>query len=70
MNKGARVSTLAMRQAVVCERINVINFFVGRGMRLDANDAAYLWSEAEQTRNEEVVKTVKKWTSNKSCVFS
>lgn len=70
VNKGAKVSTLAMRQAVVCERIDVINFFVSRGMKVDTDDAAYLRSEAEQTGNEEVVETVKKWTSDKSCVVS
>jgi hypothetical protein len=70
VNKGARVSTLAMRAAVVCERIDVIKFFVGRGMKVDADDAEYLRSEAEDTGNEEVIKTVKNWTSDKSCVVS
>ncbi|KAJ8118449.1 hypothetical protein OPT61_g582 [Boeremia exigua] len=70
VNKGAQVSTLAMRQAVVCERIDVMNLFVSRGMKVDADDAAYLRSEAEQTGNEEAIQIVKKWTSNKSCVVS
>lgn len=69
-DKGARVSTLAIRQAVVCERLDVINFFVSRGIKVDADDALYLRSEAEQTGNEEVVEIVKKWTSDKSCVVS
>jgi hypothetical protein len=70
VNKGARLSTLAMRAAVVCERIDVIKFFMGRGFKVDTDDAAYLRSEAEKTGNEEVVETVKKWTSDKSCVVS
>ncbi|KAF3037186.1 hypothetical protein E8E12_001861 [Didymella heteroderae] len=70
VNKGARISTLAMRQAVVCERIDVVKLFIGKGMKVDADDAAYLRNEAEQTQNEEVVEIVKGWTSQRNCVVS
>lgn len=70
VNKGAKVSTLAMRQAVVCERVDIISCFIGTRMKLDVDDAAYIWNEAEQTGNEEVIRAVKKWTSKKSCVVS
>jgi hypothetical protein len=45
VNKSASVSTLAMRQAVVCERIDVIKFFVGRGVEVDADAVKKLRSE-------------------------
>jgi hypothetical protein len=70
VKKGVRVSTLAMRQAVVCERIDVIEFFMSRKMKLDTDDAEYLRNEAEQTGNAAVVELVKEWTSHKSCVVS
>lgn len=70
VNKNARVSMLAIRQAVVCQRVDVLNFFMGRGLRVKPNDAAYLRDEAEHTGSEEVINTVKRWTSDKSCVVS
>ncbi|KAJ4372552.1 hypothetical protein N0V86_007912 [Didymella sp. IMI 355093] len=70
VNRGVSVSTLAMRQAVVCERIDVIEFFVGMGVKVDAEEVDYLRSEAERTGNEEVVEAVKKLRSEKGCVVS
>ena len=70
VGKGARVSTQVMRQAVVCKRVDVIGFFVGRGMKVGKEDVVYLRGEAEQNGNEEVVEAVEKWTSGESCVVS
>ncbi|KAH6642049.1 hypothetical protein C7974DRAFT_372044 [Boeremia exigua] len=64
IEKGVTLSTQAMRQAVVCERVDVIKFFVDRGVDGDADDAAYLRSEAEQTGNADVMDIVQRWTSN------
>lgn len=70
VDKGARVSPLAMRQAVVCERVDIINFLVDRGMKVDTGNAAYIRSDAKETGNKDVIETVEKWTSHKSCVVS
>lgn len=70
MNKGARVLTLAIQQAVVCERINVIKFFRSKKTKVDADDAEYLRNQAEQTGNAEVVELVKEWTRHRRCVVS
>ncbi|KAF2712174.1 hypothetical protein K504DRAFT_464271 [Pleomassaria siparia CBS 279.74] len=64
VNKGATLSTQVMRQAVVCERVDVIKFFMDTGVKGDANDAAYLRSEAEETGNEDVVEIVQQWISD------
>ncbi|KAG9202752.1 hypothetical protein G6514_004005 [Epicoccum nigrum] len=70
VKKGARVSTLAMRQAVVFERIDVINFLIARGLKADGDSDAYIRDEANKTRNREVIETVEEWTSSKRCVVS
>lgn len=70
VDKGARVSPLAIRQAVVRERVDIINFLVDKGMKVDTGNAAYIRSDAEGTRNKDVIETVEKWISHKSCVVS
>ena len=64
VNKGAPLSTQVMRQAVVCERVDVIKFFMNESVKGDADDAAYLRSEAQETGNEDVVGIVQQWTSD------
>lgn len=66
MEKGARLGTLEMRQAVVCERVDVIRFFMGSGVMPDADGA----DGAEGTGNEELVGLVRKWNGDKGCVVS
>ena len=70
VSKGARLSTVAMRQAVVCERIKIIRFSMSRKMKIKADDAEYLWKEAVKTGNKEMIELVEEWTSQRSCVVS
>lgn len=70
VKKGARVSTLVMRQAVVFERIDVIKFLVDMGLKADGDSDAYIRDEAGKTGNTEIIGIVEKWTSNKRCVVS
>ncbi|KAJ4992252.1 hypothetical protein SVAN01_02271 [Stagonosporopsis vannaccii] len=70
VDKGVRVSRLEMRQAVVCERVDVIEFFMDMGLKVDAADVKYLRSEAEETGNKEVIDLIQKWTIGDGCVVS
>jgi hypothetical protein len=65
VKKGADVSRSAMRQAIVCERVDVIEFFMESGVKGDCEDAEYLRSEAEAA-GEEVTKLVHEWTGTGS----
>jgi hypothetical protein len=62
VERGSDVSVTTVRQAIVCERVDIIRFFIGIGIKGDRNDAQYLCSEAEKTENVEVVKLVHEWT--------
>jgi hypothetical protein len=62
VKKGSNVSTTTMRQAIVCERVDVVRFFMGIGVEGDRDDAQYLRSEAEKTGNIEIVELVHEWT--------
>jgi hypothetical protein len=62
VKKGSDVSTTTVRQAIVCERVDIIRFFIGIGIKGGRDDAQYLGSEAEKTENIEVVKLVHEWT--------
>jgi hypothetical protein len=64
VKKGSDVSITTVRQAVVCERVDVIRFFIGIGIKGGRDNAQYLRSEAEKTENIEVVKLVHEWTGN------
>lgn len=70
VRKGARVSTLAMRQAVVFERIDVIKFLIAKGLKADGDNDVFIQDEAEKTGNREIIETMEKWTSSKRCVVS
>lgn len=70
VKKGARMSTLAMRQAVFFERVDVIKFLMARGLRADGDSDAYIRDEAEKTGDREIIEAVEKWTSSKRCVVS
>ena len=70
VKKGARVSTLVMRQAVVFERIDVVKFLMANGLKADGDSDAYIRDEAEKTGDREIMETVEKWTSSKRCVVS
>ena len=70
VKKGARESTLTMRQAVIFERINVIKCLVASGHKADGESNAYIRDESEKTGNREVIETVEKWTSSKRCGVS
>ena len=64
------MSTLAMRQAVFFERVDVIKFLMARGLRADGDSDAYIRDEAEKTGDREIIEAVEKWTSSKRCVVS
>lgn len=70
VKKGARISTLAMRQAVVFERMDVIKFLIASGLKVDGDSDAYIQDEAEKTGDREIIETVERWMSSKRCVVS
>ena len=63
VKKGGRVSTNTMRQAIVCERVDIIRFLMEYGVKGDRDDAQYLCDEAGKIENAEVIKLAHEWTS-------
>jgi hypothetical protein len=64
MKKGGPVTRAAMRQAVVCERADIIDSFMRFDVKGEREDIQDLRTVAEETGNTDVVKLVHVWTSS------
>ncbi|KAH7109427.1 hypothetical protein B0J11DRAFT_512848 [Dendryphion nanum] len=63
IRKGGPVYRAAALQAVLRERVDVIEFFMQYGVELRIDDVQCLRDEADKTENPELVKLVYTWTS-------
>jgi hypothetical protein len=62
LKNGTFVSLEAMRQVVIFERVDVIKFFLERGINGNKGDGERLRLDAKETGVEEVVHLVGRWT--------